>query len=209
MFVSGEIRWFLRGRLPADVAEWFGSSGLSVDEADRVDDYLFLPGCTTTGIKFRDGRFEVKSNLVPSVPATYPHEVGGLKGAWIKWSREARDARALRNELVSDEDTWVSVRKRRRLRLFSLDNGCVEEVRPGVARLAEGCQIELSSVRCQGEVDWWSLSLESFGTTNGVLENLDDVARHFFRTEPPLRLNQQDSMSYPVWLLTNQESGEK
>lgn len=207
MYVSGEIRWFLPGRIPSDISDWFRSSGLGVDEPERVDEYLLLPGCTTTGVKIRDGRFEVKTSLLPPVPVTYTDRVDGIKDAWIKWSREARDSQALRDQLVSEEDAWVSVSKRRQLRLFSLNNGGAEEIRPRTVRLARGCQIELSSIRWQGENEWWSLSLEAFGAQDELIDNLDEVARQFFKEEPPLRLTREASMSYPAWLLAAQETG--
>ncbi len=130
MYASGEIRWFFDGPLPDDVRAWFESRGLGISEPRRTDEYLVLPGCTTTGVKLREGRFEIKALTRSPVPASYSNRVSGLKDAWIKWSRKTEDERLLRNVLVSNGDPWISVSKERNLRLFSLESGRPEELPP-------------------------------------------------------------------------------
>lgn len=202
MFSSGEIRWFVEGPLPGDVDAWFRSSGLGLSEPARTDDYLLLPGCATTGIKIRSGHLEVKARTQAPVPASYSAGVAGLKDAWVKWSRNSGDEASLRRLIVEAGDPWVSVRKQRHLRLFSLDGDGdgVEEAAPGSALFLNGCQAELCSVLLDGKSEWWSLSFEAFGEPGDVMTNLDRVAGDFFASAPPREFTQQDSMSYPVWL---------
>ncbi len=203
MYISGEIRWFFDGPLPDDVREWFESPGLGISEPRRTDNYLLLPGCTTTGVKLREGRFEIKALTRPPIPASYANRISGLKDGWIKWSRKAGDERVLRDILVGDEDTWISVSKARHLRLFSLESGEPEELAPRSRMLAKGCQVELGAIELGGDRRAWSLSFEAFGQADEVLGLLDSVVEQFAGNPPPVALRQAHSMSYPVWLALN------
>ena len=203
MYISGEIRWFFDGPLPSDVRAWFESPGLGIREPQRTDHYLLLPGCTTTGVKLREGRFEIKALTRSPIPASYANRVSGLKDGWIKWSRKVEDERMLRDILVSDEDTWVSIEKARYLRLFSLENGKTEELPPRSRMLAKGCQVELGSIELGSDRQAWSLSFEAFGQADEVLGLLDPVVELFAENTPPVALRQEQSMSYPVWLALN------
>ncbi len=203
MYISGEIRWFFEGRLPADVRDWFESPGRGIREPRRSDDYLLLPGCTTAGVKLREGRLEIKALTRPPVPASYANRVSGLKDGWIKWSRKADDARLLRDILIGEEDTWISVSKERHLRLFSLETGDPEELPPRSRILSKGCQVELGSIELDGNRHAWSFSFEAFGHADEVLQHLDPVVELFAADPPPVALRQEQSMSYPVWLTLN------
>ncbi len=200
MYISGEIRWFFEGPVPDDVRRWFESTDLGISEPRRTDDYLLLPGCTTTGVKLREGRFEIKALTRSPIPASYANRVSGLKDGWIKWSRKAGDEQALRDILVSDEDTWIPVSKQRYLRLFSLEHGTPEELAPRSRNLERGCQVELGSITLDGNRQAWSLSFEAFGAADEVLDLVDPVVELFAADPPPVALRQEHSMSYPVWL---------
>ncbi len=204
MYISGEIRWFFEGALPSGVSEWFESPGKGVSEPQRTDEYLLLPGCQNTSVKLRNGRFEVKSLTQTPLPASYSNRVSGLKDGWIKWSRKAHDEQALREFAIGDEDTWIPVSKQRHLRLFSLEGRAPEELPPNSGILAKGCQVELSAILLGNDSRWWSLSFESFGRQDEVLTQLDAVVESFAVSPPPVRLRQEQSMSYPVWLALRQ-----
>ena len=61
MLITAEIRWFLRGTLPAEVSRWFeGVCGNATRYPPRVDLYLALPETDTVGVKLREGLLEVK-----------------------------------------------------------------------------------------------------------------------------------------------------
>lgn len=68
---SVEVRWFFPGNSPgkgrsisppSNVKQWFNrGSDLVWLPKERTDSYLLLPGCETTSVKRREGRFEVKA----------------------------------------------------------------------------------------------------------------------------------------------------
>ena len=209
MFHSGEIRWFFRGEMQQEIADWFEERGHGTTEPSRVDDYLVLAHCRTAGIKFRGGRIEFKTQTGPAQVASYDNGIAGYRDTWVKWSSKVGDPDYLNDLFVREEDRWLSVEKRRHLRLISLTAEKPVEVPPGGDWLSRGCQIELTSVRIwprdEGEeraVPWWSLSFEAFNDPKTVLHDLDRAIDHFFDRPPPSPLNLGSSMSYPVLLNT-------
>jgi hypothetical protein len=220
MFLSGEVRWFFEGSMPDDIGRWFGSGDDGHDEAARVDQYLLLPNCATTGVKVREGRLEVKSNMRAAEALGYADEISGYRDTWVKWSCKADDVEALMTMLGSTGDTWASVRKQRRLRKFSFDSGSPVEVDAAGMRIERGCQAEITSLAVYTSpigtpptddewadaAPWWSLSFEAFAPETpdidtALIGQLDTVARLVFENAPPRPLPLSSSMAYPQWLL--------
>jgi len=216
MYASGEIRWFLPGEPPAPLSDWIARSDLGCEEAERVDEYLFLPGCEATGVKLREGRFEIKARTAEPVPVSFGESISGLRDAWVKWSRFAPDEAALHALVVDPADDWIFVAKRRLLRKFSIDGAGLREVdAAAVLPPPRGCQFEMSVVRAvPGKLDdraaacrglqsaspWWSLSLENFGAGAPRLDDVGTAAEFLFARVDPGRLERSDSLSYPAWL---------
>lgn len=210
LFRSAEVRWFLPGASTVDA--WFRQGGTLRDTPERIDRYLVLPGCDSVGIKFREGRFEVKARTSPPEVVEYAAGVRGLRDTWVKWSREVGvDG----TDGASADERWAFVRKRRALRLVSLEGGAPREVVQDGTILSAGCQFELSDLAVlvrtapedtPGEDDWtsaepwWSLSLEAFGAPGSESANLDEAADCLFREGFDVTLDVDRSMAYPAWL---------
>lgn len=220
MFKSAESRWFFEGPLPDPVRRWFEGDGPVRNEATRTDEYLLLPHCATTGVKLREGNFEVKAMTRAPQPTVYANGVSGYRDAWVKWSCKAEDAEGLRRMLGAGHDRWAAVSKTRRLRLYALDGSTPVALEDGSARVANGCQVELTALRISvgalsavqrddgsAPAAWWSLSLEAFAhdapdATATAMAHLTDVANHLFRSPPPCPIVARNARSYPAWLLT-------
>jgi hypothetical protein len=207
MYHSAEVRWFFRGRLPGDMRLWFEAGRLAPTEPQRTDDYLLLPGCVTTSVKLRDGRFEVKALTQSPSSMTYRNGISGLKDAWVKWSSVRIDIDTGNRLIGGAEDRWISVSKLRRLRLVSLEGDEPAEVAPDHGWLSGGCQVELTAIEAWSRtqdrseaVPWWTLSFEAFGDERTMQDGLDRVIDDFFKEPPPLNLSREASFSYPVWL---------
>jgi hypothetical protein len=207
MLASAEVRWFFRGDPPVEMGEWFRDGELWTQQPDRIDEYLVLPGCSTTGIKLREGRLEVKVQTEGPVATEYPGGVRGHRDGWVKWSRSVGIAERVRAFLRAGDERWVRVRKDRALRGFSLDgashDGDPREVDAGGERPRRGCGVEITEVRvlAPAESTWWTLGLEGFDDGGGAAECLDRVARFFFAGEPPpCALDLESSRSYAAWL---------
>jgi len=212
---SAEVRWFFRGDPPAEVGEWFRYGDLWAQQPDRIDEYLLLPGCSTTGIKLREGRFEVKVQTEGPVATEYPGGVRGHRDGWVKWSASLGDAEGVRASLRAGDEQWVRVRKARALRGFSLDGASHDddprEIDAGGERPGRGCGVEITEVRvlAPAESAWWTLGLEGFDDGGDPTECLERVARFFFAGTLPsvaldldssLALDLDASLSYAAWL---------
>lgn len=194
MYHSAEIRWVFEGDLARPVVEWFSGGHEARAEPERVDEYLALPGCETMGIKFSEGRLEVKALTAAPVPTALAGGSGGLREGWVKWSLATDEAGA-----ASDDD-WVLVRKRRRLRKFAIDASGTFEVDPLDRDVDAGCQFELAALRVLSPADrppggdppdwlggepWWSVSFEAFGDTAHLVDHLDRATAAVLRRPPP------------------------
>lgn len=186
------------------MAAWFADGSVGVSAPMRTDDYLLLPGCSTTSVKLREGRFEVKVITGEAASVGWSDQVAGKRDTWVKWSRKISDPDALRELTGGDDATWLPVSKQRDLRLVSLDGAAPAEIEPNTARLVNGCQFELTRIVLGGrgrEEPWWSCSFEAFGQPPSVLRNLESGMEFVFRAPPPLPLPEDRSMSYPYWLM--------
>ena len=206
MFHSAEIRWFVEGSPEPILEDWFRRSDLLSIEEPRTDSDLLLPGCTTTGVKLREGRFEVKAQTSPPEPVQYENGISGVRASWVKWSSDVTGAELLRSQ--SDEETWVQVEKTRLLRVFALESGVPDERIPGVFFDGPGCQLELAGLRVLFDSNdwnraayWWSMCLEAFGDQREVRRTLDTMAAHPSLAVPSEVLPRDASMSYPEWLV--------
>ena len=186
---------------------WFDAGRRATTEPQRTDEYLFLPGCVTTSVKFRDGRFEVKALTQPPCSSTYRHGISGLRDAWVKWSSEWIDNDTGNRLAGRAEDRWISVSKRRQLRLVSLEGGEPAEVSPEHGYLSGGCQVELTAIKAWSRTQdrseaapWWTLSFEAFGDEKTMQNGLDLVIDDVLKEPPPVNLSREASFSYPVWL---------
>lgn len=203
MFHTAEMRWFLEGRPPPIVSNWFADSSLHREEDPRIDTYLVLPGCTTCGVKIRQGHFEVKAQTSPPEPVVYDNGITGRRSAWVKWSSGLAGAQLLQEQ--QGPETWIQVEKARALRLFALSDRIEEQ--PATEWLpGAGCTVELAQVRVADAGgdwskanNWWSVCLEAFGEAEQVLGHLDKVASSGILRPIGGLLPGEASLSYPDW----------
>ncbi len=215
MYHSAEIRWFFEGEVPTPMVDWFTRGHEVRDEPERVDEYLALPGCETTGVKLREGRLEVKARTAGPVAMALPGGYGGRREGWVKWSLAPDQGGALPQAVAASGDDWVLVSKRRRLRKLATGDRGVLEVDPADAGLPAGCQVELAALRVLGPArrpavagpperpggePWWSLSFESFGEIARLVDQLEPATAAVLGRPPPVTLSLARSLSYPAWL---------
>lgn len=206
---SAEIRWFFPfeapiaseapPQLPADVLDWFRDGrNLSWPPEPRTDRYLLLPGCTSTGVKLREGRFEVKAICGTAEPVQLAPGVSGWADRWVKWSYGGEAAGLWTAALSRETVGWLDVTKWRLLRAFDLSGGRVVEV----TDMASEDTVELTAVRAQNHF-WWTLGLEATGAPESLDEKFRRLVDYFFgRAKPPLVLDNGHSAAYPGWLDT-------
>jgi hypothetical protein len=204
MLHTAEVRWFVPGRLPDAVFEWFWHGARPCAPSAREDRYLLLPGCETVGVKLRWGTtYDVKARVGPGHAAAYPSGVEGVRERWVKWSCDDERVVTRLAALSAENEEWLVLRKERYLRLFSMDSARPVEVDaydPGVM----GCHVELTGVMAgeTNRVGAWTFGLEAYGERERLVAALDATVLAFFshRPNPPVPLTAAASMGYPAWL---------
>jgi hypothetical protein len=184
--------------MPDNVLRWFGNS-LAVEEC-RDDVYLRLDECATTGVKLRQGHFEIKSLTVAPQTILLGRDIAGLYDSWIKWSVTADAVQPFGLAMCRDAPTVV-VGKRRWLRRLSMDQACPAEI-SAKSHLNEGCNVELATITV-GEQVWWSFCFEAFAPEREkTADHMLRGAGHFLQTnQPPCGFMRADALSYPAWIV--------
>ena len=194
---SAEVRWFCLGQPPAAVRDW-----LSMQEHHRqprrTDEYVLFPGCTSLGVKLRDGRFEIKALARAVGPVRFSPVVEGSVDTWIKLAFAVPDV-VLVDQAVRAEAAMVSIDKERWLRKFALGDAAGPIEVAAETMPAQGCNVELVRLEVR-DSDWWSLGLEAFGEVATIERCLQQTARAVLGSRgPPCQLAVANSMSYPAW----------
>ena len=196
---SAELRWFCRGHPPAGLTDWFRSGDVPPTcEATRDDLYLSLPGCDNLGIKLRQGNVELKRLSRRGGMERLRADVPGRVEEWIKWSFPLAEESSTDAVLAEGDRAWLKVTKTRMLRKYEV-TGTEVRVVNGASRVAEGCNLELTTLVISGEA-WWTLGFEAFGAESNVERNLrlalqSELADSRFPT-----MKAEDSYSFPEWL---------
>lgn len=156
-----EFRWFWRTDDQQRATAWFTAlDGHSpTEEPSRQDRYLLLPGCRTTGVKLREGRFELKALLAERDECSMAGWPTGRLQTWVKWSLD-RAVLAENERKLLDAGRWRQVGKTRLLRRYLPDQE--DRLRP-VAGDEEGqtCQAELTRISLPGQgSNWMTLGFE-------------------------------------------------
>ena len=188
-----ELRWFVPGPVPTDIARWFTGSTRIPNE--RCDTYL-LDGRSDVGVK---RRFRETLELKVRESVDGPIQLGdGLVGpleVWRKWS-PAEDLVE-----VGSDGRWIDVCKSIVKRRFSID-GTEVAFTSGEQATGAGCDVEIAEVTV-GAAQWWTFAFAAFGPSatrhtalvaswQGLLAVTDGpelFARHTGR-----------AMGYPEWL---------
>ena len=188
-----ELRWFVPGSLPAEVAVWFtGSTGVL---EERSDTYL-LDGRGDVGVKRRfrqtvelkvrqslDGRIEFGDGLAGSLEV------------WRRWS----PAEHLVEHGV--DERWVDVHKSVVKRRFLLD-GTEVAFSPVVEATGAGCDVEVAGVTID-DVHWWTFAFAAFGPPETRREALLASWQALVAAAPcpePFEPRTARAMGYPEWL---------
>jgi hypothetical protein len=218
-----EARWFLSGPLAESgsaVEAWFrsrprsgGSDELALiawepaPPAWRQDRYLLVPGHDDMGIKWREGRLEIKGREAALGHRVFAPEIEGVCERWLKWSYagEAIERRFCGRFRDGAAHGVVTVEKRRLQRYLRLDpSGAVVEVGPDDPR-ERGVNVELAQIRIPGSPGsrsglHWSLAFEAF-PSDQIWQTFVQVVARFLEGCPARPLSAERSMSYPRWLL--------
>ncbi len=202
MFSTVEVRWFHQGEIPVDIQTWFsqiaGKKAEPITQSPRTDIYLLQNGNANLGVKLREGRIEIKQRTQEFGNATFASNVVGVVEGWRKWSYLVDPTQTNYLSARFLGASWQRVSKERSLYSFQISGQNTETVKMPDYSIG-GCNIELTHIKCNGEV-WWSLGLEAFGDENSNESKLTIAAKYLFSEEQTPTLSAQNSYGYPHWL---------
>ena len=199
MWATAEVRWFFSGLTPEGVGAWFSAEMPRPDlQPSRVDHYLIVRDTDGLGIKFREGRIEVKQRYDQGVMTTFADDAAGTIELWRKWgfglAAYARDG-----EIFETLDAWVAVQKARQVRNYAVMPDGKLVVVPRSTYPHRECSVELTEVLALGDA-WWTLGFEAMGAESTLRETLTIVARHVLTQPNAPTLDAADAYGYPRWL---------
>lgn len=196
MFPTAEVRWFLEGPVPGDARAWFRAVAGAPEVEARTDRYVRPTSPDGLGVKWREGKLEIKRRAEVVGEERFHVVVAGRVERWRKWSFPL----APPAELAQPAGDWIAVAKRRQVRYFAAEPDGVRWLALG-EQSAQACGLELGEVRV-GDVVWWSVCLEAFGPDEAALvERLRRVAAHVVAVAEPPALGAEHARSYPAWLV--------
>jgi hypothetical protein len=197
-WTTAEVRWFYPGAAPERMAAWFTHVDAATEvEPPRVDHYLRVLETDGIGIKYREGRIEIKQRHA-SVPVTLIPRAIGLVELWRKWGFGL--AAYAENGAVFEEDAeWISVEKRRWVRTYRPGpDGAIEVTQRSLLPQCE-CSVELTEVLV-GDQAWWTLGFEASGEETTLKRSLEAVVCHVINHMPVHTFDLAHSYGYPRWL---------
>ena len=209
MFATVETRWFYPGTIPPDVLAWYHHSERAPEaQPTRIDYYLRLTGYDDLGIKFREGRIEIKQRAGQYGVEQLHERAHGLVEGWHKWSFGVNDIGGGLNDPNGPQPAWIAIRKARRLRRYRFtDDGEVFAI-TGAEIAPQACHVELAEVTIHGQT-WWSLAFEAFGLQAGLHTTLMRVAQHTLHGSAVPDLDAEHSYGYAHWLNTTCERANR
>lgn len=196
---TAEVRWCYSGEMPFHLRDWFlGLDDDARSEPPRVDHYLLVRDTDALGIKFREGRIEVKQRFGDPRRATFRVGATGTIEQWRKWGFPLASAGEERANLEA-MDAWMAVEKDRWLRDYRVDAKGTIWLLEAPDLTIPTCSVELTSVRVQG---WqgWTLAFEAAGPAATLVPTLEQVAGQVLSTLDDFELRPQDAFGYPRWL---------
>jgi hypothetical protein len=162
-----------------------------------------IPDVFSVGIKKRQGKLEVKSQI--GLNENYSHDsISGKLNHWSKWSFQPSQE----NENSMEDDLnlsgeWLKINKIRYLLKLARSKDDNIEISP-VEWPESGCQVELTQIWKEGQTQkWTSFGFEAFGGSfQNRKDTLIDSALFFLsrRKNPPFLFETDNSMSYPKWV---------
>jgi hypothetical protein len=188
-----ELRWFVRGSLPAEIRSWFaGSSGVL---EERIDSYL-LDGRRDVRVKRRFRQtMELKIRQSLDGRIDFGDGLAGSLEVWRRWS----PAEGLVEQSV--DERWVDVHKSVVKRRFLLD-GTEIAFSPVVEATGAGCDVEVAGVIVDDD-HWWTFALAAFGPPATRRQALLASWRALVAAAPcpePFEPRTARAMGYPEWL---------
>jgi hypothetical protein len=193
---SIELRWFYRGDLPEEIANWFNTLGANDTDADVRTDVYLESGSPEVGIKIRQGNLEVK-HLQQQFDKI---DIDGFNESnveqWSKWICHDRAAHAP----ATGKQGWIQVDKVRQQRFYRVEFGDPLKLVPISTPRKNATAIELTTLQLHGRA-WWTLACEYLGNNISIDRQFLPIVQALLVSYPGTIATPSISGGYPQWLM--------
>ncbi len=169
---------------------------------DEPDIYLMVPGSDDMGIKWREGKLQIKGCVSSLGTQVFCGRHHGVVERWMRWSYANTPPAYQRLFLTGKEAglVTVSVRKTRALRKMRLDTltGKPEEVDVGTF-VDRGLGFELTNLEVAGKA-YCSLAFEAFPNDSAIDAAFTQAVEDLLNELTKIDFTAAHSWSYPAWL---------
>lgn len=201
MFTSIETRWFLKGNIPENILSVYQKPpGSAIKQQTRTDYYLVGTNKNFPGIKWREGRIEIKHKTKDFGKFQFAGEVTAYVDQWVKWSFKIDEAENYVPKIQSSKNQWIGIKKERWLKFYEFKDGLFKAVQT-TDNLANACAWELGKVAIDGwNEKWWTIGFEAFGTE--IINNpkrFSNVISAWLNNYTGKYLCLENAFSYPSW----------
>ena len=196
-----EVRWFYRGNVPDEIANWFDTLAGVRSPADTRADFYLQSSSPDIGVKIRQGNLEVK-HLQQQFDKIDIDRLGESKvEQWSKWICDDRSAHAP----DPGKPGWIQVDKVRQQRFYRVESSDPIGLIPiGTAR-KNAVAIELTTLQLRGQA-WWTIACEYVGNNIAIDRQFLSIVKTVLISYPdPISLP-SISGGYPQWLMANNQN---
>jgi hypothetical protein len=197
---SIELRWFYRGSLPDEIANWFDTLGEPLVAAEPRSDFYLQSSSPDLGVKIRQGNLEVKH---------LQQQFGKIEVAsfgessveqWSKWICTNRTARSP----AAGKQGWIQVDKLRQQRLYQVEFIDPIQLTPIGMPSKNAAAIELTTLQLRGQT-WWTIACEYLGNNISIDRQFVPLVHCLLRKYPLSISTPSIACGYPQWLMINTE----
>lgn len=194
MSTSFEMRWFLEGKIPTEIKDWYEQETYQRENID--DKYLISSACSSFGIKLRNGRLEIKEKTAEGIVINITDTI---QGKLERWKKTVFGLFPNLSEINQETAGWTTVHKIRKIKHYRFEA-------PGEIKLVSngqqpptGCRLELAQIKINHS-DWWTIIFEMSGEENIITEDFSKALKSILGILNLEQLNNENSYSYPEWL---------
>jgi hypothetical protein len=194
-FESIELRWFYRGILPDEIANWFDPLGETRLALDSRSDFYLQSSSLDVGVKIRQGNLELKHRQQQFGKIELDGFGESQVEQWSKWICVDRSA----HSLAAEKQGWIRVDKVRQQRLYRVTFVDPIQLTPSDIPRENAVAIEITDLQLRGQ-SWWTIACEYLGHNISIDRQFLPLVQLLLIDFPFSIATPSMSCGYPQWL---------
>jgi hypothetical protein len=196
-----ELRWFYRGHVPAEIANWFDTLGGVRSPADTRTDFYLQSSSPDIGVKIRQGNLEVKHLQQQFDKIDIDGWSESKVEQWSKWICHDRSA----HSPATEKSGWIQVDKVRQQRFYRVEFSDPIKLTPISTPRKNAAAIELTALQLRDEA-WWTLACEYLGDNISIDRQFLPMVKMLLIGYPGAIATPAIAGGYPEWLTVDRKN---